>query len=67
MYGSHAARSAYADLVLEAVEGGGLLVFVSERQGSPQQINLSPAQVAELRQWLAGGTASDRSGSVAPE
>jgi hypothetical protein len=68
MYGSKTFKSAYANLIVEAVEGGGMLVFVASRYDDPAaRITLSAAQVAELRQWMDTDRTDSRSGSVAPE
>lgn len=55
-YGHFTERSAYAELVCEDVNGGGLLIFVKQIRGSEDgeaRITLSAAQVAKLKDWLA--------------
>jgi hypothetical protein len=55
-YGHFTERSAYAELVCEDVDGGGLLVFVKQARGSEDgeaRITLSANQVSSLRTWLA--------------
>lgn len=55
MYGSFTERSTYAYLVMEAVEGGGMLIFVRQHQGSTDgeaRINLSADQVSAMRTWM---------------
>jgi hypothetical protein len=55
-YGHFTERSAYAELVCEDVDGGGLLVFVKQARGSEDgeaRITLSANQVSALRTWLA--------------
>lgn len=59
MYGSKVIRSAYAELILEAIEGGGMLIMVASEAEGRAQLNLSAAQVAEMRQWMD----TDRGGS----
>lgn len=48
--------SAYADLVTEPVDGGGILLFIRQHTGGigpgESLINLSPEQATELLQWL---------------
>lgn len=55
-YGHFTARSAYATLVCEDVDDGGLLVFVQQSLGSngrgEARITLTANDVAALRTWL---------------
>lgn len=68
MHGTHVVSSAYAGLILEAIEGGGVLLTISEdRTMHTAQINLSASQVAQVRKWIDTDRADARSNSVAPE
>ena len=60
MYGSKTFTSYYAELGVEAVEGGGMLITVHEygAQGC-RSVNLSADQVAELRHWMGADPSAE--------